>query len=126
MLRILGRRYRACDGLPRRDFLRLGMLGPLALAALSGRPLAAEDSTKTSSFGRARRCILLFLTGGPPQHDTFDCKPDAPAEIRGELAPITTNVAGIQVCELFPKLAKQADKYCVVRSVSHGDTAHTS
>ena len=76
--------------------------------------------------GRAKRCILLFLTGGPPQHDTFDPKPDAPAEIRGELAPIATNIAGIHVSELFPKLAQQADKYCIVRSVSHRDPAHTS
>jgi hypothetical protein len=128
MFRILGRPYRACDGIPRRDFLRLGMLGPLALSlpALSARHTAAANAPKTSSFGRANRCILLFLTGGPPQHDTFDCKPDAPAEIRGELAPIDTNVPGMRVCELFPKLARQADKYCIVRSVTHGDTAHTS
>ena len=123
MLRILGRRYRACDGVPRRDFLRLGMLGSLA-ASLPAFVHGAES--KPGSFGRAKRCILLFLTGGPPQHDTFDCKPDAPAEIRGELAPIATNVAGIQISELFPKLAQQADKYCIVRSVTHGDTAHTS
>src|SRR5688572_15726104 len=125
MLRILGRRYKACDGLPRRDFLRLGMLGSLSasLPAVAGQ---AVDAPTTPSFGRAKRCILLFLTGGPPQHDTFDCKPDAPAEIRGELAPIATKVPGIQVSELFPKLAQQADKYCIVRSITHRDTAHTS
>ena len=124
MLQILGRRYRACDGLPRRDFLRLGMLGSLA-AALPAAAFSGEPGKETS-FGRAKRCILLFLTGGPPQHDTFDCKPEAPAEIRGELKPIATSVSGIQVSELFPKLAQQADKFCIVRSVSHGDTAHTS
>jgi hypothetical protein len=127
MLRILGRQYRACDRVPRRDFLRLGMLAPLAasLPGLAGHAAAAE-AAKTASFGRAKRCILLFLTGGPPQHDTFDCKPDAPAEIRGELKPIATNVAGTFVSELFPKLAQQADKYCIVRSVTHRDPAHTS
>ncbi|MEX2027579.1 MAG: DUF1501 domain-containing protein, partial [Pirellulaceae bacterium] len=127
MLRILGRRFRACDGVPRRDFLRLGMLGTLvaSLPAKAGRA-AAVDAPKSACFGRAKRCILLFLTGGPPQHDTFDCKPDAPAEIRGELKPIAANVEGIHVSELFPKLAQQADKYCIVRSMTHGDTAHTS
>ena len=124
MLRILGRRYHACDGMPRRDFLRLGTLAPLA-ASLPALAKGAEPGS-AASFGRAKRCILLFLTGGPPQHDTFDCKPDAPAEIRGELAPIATKVPGIQVSELFPKLAQQADKYCIVRSITHRDTAHTS
>src|SRR5262249_20838430 len=77
-------------------------------------------------FGRAKRCLLLFLTGGPPQHDTWDLKPDAPAEVRGELKPIATSVPGLRVSELFPRLARHADKYCVVRSVTHGDTVHTS
>ena len=127
MLRIEGRRYRDCDGLPRRDFLRLGMLAPLAASLpFSFARQASGEAQRTSSFGRAKRCILLFLTGGPPQHDTFDCKPDAPAEIRGELKPIATTIAGIQVSELFPKLAQQADKYCIVRSITHRDPAHTS
>ncbi|MBI3463490.1 MAG: DUF1501 domain-containing protein [Planctomycetes bacterium] len=68
----------------------------------------------------------LFLTGGPPQHDTWDPKPDAPAEIRGELKPIATVVPGLHVSEIFPRLAQLADKYCVVRSVTHHDTVHTS
>lgn len=128
MLRVLGSPARASSALPRRDFLRLGMLGPLALSlpALGALPTLASEASRQTSFGRAKRCILLFLTGGPPQHDTFDCKPDAPAEIRGELRPIATNVAGIQVSELFPKLAQQADKFCIARSVTHGDTTHTS
>jgi hypothetical protein len=70
--------------------------------------------------------VLLFLTGGPPQLDTFDMKPAAPAEVRGELKPIATTVPGIQVSELFPKVARQIDKFCVMRSVTHGDTVHTS
>ena len=127
MLRILGRPYRNCDGIARRDFLRLGMLAPLAASLpLVARRAAAEELGSDGSFGRAKRCIILFLTGGPPQHDTFDPKPDAPAEIRGEFKSIATSVAGIQVCELFPKLAAQADKFCIVRSVTHRDPAHTS
>ena len=82
MLSIRGPARRVCAGPTRRDFLRLGALGGFALAA----PQAATAST---SFGRARRCLLLFLTGGPPQHDTFDPKPAAPAGIRGELKAIS-------------------------------------
>jgi uncharacterized protein (DUF1501 family) len=125
MLRILGRLYRACDGVTRRDFLRVGMLGSLTLS-LTPLSATAQPSAKGSSFGRAKRCILLFLTGGPPQHDTFDPKPDAPAEVRGELKPLATSVPGIYFSELFPKLAQQADKLCIVRSVTHRDPAHTS
>jgi hypothetical protein len=70
--------------------------------------------------------VLLFLTGGPSQHDTWDMKPEAPAEIRGELRPIATAVPGIQVSEVFPHFARHTDKVCLVRSVSHDDTVHTS
>jgi hypothetical protein len=69
---------------------------------------------------------LLFLVGGPPHHDTWDLKPNAPSEIRGELRPIATRVSGVHISELFPHLAEQADKYCIIRSVTHGDTIHTS
>jgi hypothetical protein len=113
------------NALSRRQFLTIGSLGAL----VPGLPFARGDGSDISSgpgFGKAKRCILLFLTGGPPQHDTWDMKPDAAAEIRGELRPIATNVAGIQISELFPQLARQADKYCIVRSVTHGDTVHTS
>lgn len=75
---------------------------------------------------KARRCILLFLTGGPPQLDTWDLKPNAPSEIRGETRPIPTRVVGLQVSELFPLLAQQAHRLCVVRSVTHSDRTHTS
>jgi hypothetical protein len=128
----------------RRAFLRLGSvglltLGGLALARRAAALVANEGSTgaeparpiqptngSSSSFGRARHCILLFLTGGPPQVDTFDPKPRAPAEIRGELAPIATNMPGVVVSELFPLLARCADKLCLVRSITHDDTVHTS
>jgi hypothetical protein len=119
MLRILTRPQRLCDGVSRRDFLRLGALGTLPLVIPS-------TSAAAGSFGRAKRCILLFLTGGPPQLDTFDPKPDAPAEIRGELKSIATRTPGLRFSELFPLLAARSDKLCVVRSVTHRDTVHTS
>src|SRR6476469_1950791 len=110
----------------RRDFLRIGSAGALALPHLLAARAAATKKTHEVGFGRAKRCVLLFLTGGPPQHDTFDLKPDAPAEIRGELKPIATSVGGLRFSELCPRLAKQAHRVCVVRSVSHADTTHTS
>src|SRR5687767_11326375 len=111
----------------RRTLLRLSAVGGLTLPSFlrasegSRLPLA-----KDASFGRAKRCLILFLTGGPPQHDTFDPKPDAPAEVRGEFKPIDTNVPGVRLAELCTGLAKQADKFRVVRSVTHADTVHTS
>jgi len=109
----------------RRDFLALGALGGLSFGWPAAN-CAAAGRAGGAAFGRAKRCLLLFLTGGPPQHDTWDLKPEAPAQIRGELKPIRTNVPGIQVSELFPKLAGQIDKLRIVRSVSHADTVHTS
>src|SRR5262245_52871845 len=105
MWTLLGAPRRLCDGLARRNFLRVGALGafglslPRLLQAAAARPPAAADG-----FGRARRCLLLFLTGGPPQMDTFDPKPDAPVEVRGEFKPIATNVPGVRVGELCPRL----------------------
>jgi hypothetical protein len=127
MLTIKGPAQRLCDGFSRRDFLRLGGIGGLQLdLPVLRNASAAGPKPVSTSFGRAKRCILLFLTGGPPQLDTWDPKPDAPEQIRGELKPIATNVPGIQISELLPRLARQADKYCIVRSVTHGDTVHTS
>lgn len=110
----------------RREFVVASALGGLAAAWPSGRRAAGSQAPADPLFGRARRALILFLTGGPPQQDTWDMKPDAPAEIRGELKPIATRAAGIQICELFPKLAQRIDKLRIVRSITHGDTAHTS
>src|SRR5262245_47262080 len=120
-------RNRSGGAKSRRDFLTLGALGGLAigLPAMSGT-LPGQQPPVDPAFGRAKRALLLFLTGGPPQHDTWDMKPAAPSQIRGELEPISTCVAGIQISELFPKLANRMDKVRVVRSVSHGDSTHTS
>src|SRR5688572_3890448 len=126
MLSIRGRIQRLCDSYTRRDVLRVGALGALGLSLPTLLQAAEQMQQRRSSFGRAQRCLLLFLTGGPPQHDTWDLKPNAPAEIRGELKPIPTTVPGVMISELFPRLAGLADKYCIVRSVTHHDTVHTS
>src|SRR6186997_2290263 len=97
-------------GPSRRDFLRF--------APATCLPLTAASRSSAASYGRAKRCLVLFLTGGPPQLDTWDLKPAAPEKIRGELKPIATCVPGTQISELFPHLAQRADKYCIVRSVT--------
>jgi len=126
VLTVQGVPRRLCDGSTRRAFLRVGSLGGIGLALPRVLRAAAELATQERSFGRAKRCIVLFLTGGPPQLDTFDMKPDAPAEIRGELKPIATSVPGVHISELCPRLARLANRFRIVRSVTHGDTVHTS
>lgn len=108
----------------RREFLTIGSLAGMNLTRRVRAETAAIDTA--AGFGRAKRCLLLFLTGGPPQHDTFDPKPQAPAEIRGELSPLETSVPGIYFTELFPRLAKEAHRFRVIRSLSHTDTVHTT
>jgi Protein of unknown function (DUF1501) len=113
MLHIPTCRSRFCDGVSRRDFLRIGGLGSTGLALpelFRQRASAAARSSKPKS------CILVFLLGGPSQQETFDLKPDAPAEVRGPFKPIATNVPGIQICEHLPLLARHADKYTIIRS----------
>ncbi|PYV18074.1 MAG: DUF1501 domain-containing protein [Acidobacteria bacterium] len=102
-----------CDGIARRDFLRLGMvgLGGLTLPEL----LAAQSKASDKSM------IFVWLGGGPGQLDTYDLKPDAPEEIRGEFKPIRTNVPGIEICELLPQTARVADKLCILRSITSVD-----
>ncbi|MCA9204477.1 MAG: DUF1501 domain-containing protein, partial [Planctomycetales bacterium] len=90
------------------------------------RATAAAQAPIAAGQGRAKSCIVLFLMGGPPQHSTWDPKPEAAAEVRGEFGPIATNVPGTQFCELMPMLARQADKLAVLRAVSTGDNAHSS
>jgi len=116
---------RLCDGISRRELLRVGGLSALGLSLpelLQARTRTAEEFRAGTSFGKARNVIFLWLQGGPPQHETFDPKPDAPAEIRGEFKPIATNVPGIQICELLPRTAMIADQLAIVRSLStHSD-----
>jgi hypothetical protein len=112
-------------GCSRRDVLRVGAAAfGLNLPAL----LHAETAERTSRVGRAkaRSVIVLYLSGGPSQLDTWDLKPDAPAEIRGTFRPIRTNVPGIHVCEHLPRMARLANRCTIVRSMSHDDTNHVS
>jgi hypothetical protein len=111
----------------RREFLQLGSLGTVGLTLPTLlRAGSTPVATAGSSFGRAKRCLLVFLNGGPSQLDTWDMKPLAPADVRGELQPIPTNVLGIDICELMPLLAQQADKFKIVRSVTHPCVVHTT
>jgi hypothetical protein len=129
MLNIYGSRSRLCDGLTRREVLRIGSLGAFGLSMpqlLRQQAQATPQPNQSASAGRAKSCIVLFLMGGPPQHSTWDPKPNAPPEIRGEFKPIATNVPGLQVGELMPHTARVADKICVLRAVSSDDNAHSS
>lgn len=132
MLSICGRGARLCDGLSRREILRVGGLGLFGVgldSLLEGRRAlsAARDALPANDRpGRAKSCIVLFAMGGPPQHSTWDPKPDAPVEVRGEFGPIPTVAAGVSVCELFPLVAQQMDKIALLRGVSTGDNAHSS
>jgi hypothetical protein len=129
MLTIQDEGSRLCDGLTRREWLRAGSLGVFGLslpALLQARRTEAATADKGRSFGQAKACIVLFLMGGPPQHETWDPKPDAPAEIRGDLKPIPSAVPGLWVGELMPRVARRVDKCCVLRAVSTNDNAHSS
>lgn len=118
------------SGLRRREWLRVGGLGALglSLASLTGRSArAAQGAAATNaSFGRAKSCILLFLSGGPPQHDTFDPKPDAPLEVRGTFRSISTKVPGLNFCETLPYTAGVADQLTVIRSMTTDIHAHST
>jgi hypothetical protein len=110
-----------CDGVRRRDFLKLGVLGVTGLS-LPGYFRMAEAGQVIG--GKATSAIFINLGGGPSHIDTFDLKPDAPTEFRGEFKPIPTNVPGVEICEHLPNLAKCADKYTILRGVSHSLAAH--
>jgi hypothetical protein len=116
-----------CENFHRRDFLRVGMLSVLGLS-MSQYFALAEGSKKTQIAGRttgtADSAILIWLGGGPSHIDTFDPKPDAPLEIRGNFKPVNTNVAGIQLSEHLAKTSRVMDKLCVVRSVTSPTAAH--
>ncbi len=121
MIRLDARRpAQFCDGLHRRDFLHAGAVGLLGLGL---GPFEAARASGALDPGSDLNCILLFLVGGPGQLDTWDPKPEAPDEVRGPFRPIDTNVPGIQITELFPRLATQMDKVALVRTVYHTATA---
>jgi hypothetical protein len=111
MLTIWGRPQKFCDGITRRNFLRIGAFGAgLSLAGM----LRARAATGTAANKSA---IMIYLPGGPSHMDMYDLKPAAPVEYRGEFKPIATNVTGVQICEHFPLQARMWDKFAVVRSL---------
>ncbi len=114
--------------LNRRELMRMGgiSLAGLSLSSLMEAEATAVPQSSDGSFGRAKNIIFLYLNGGPPQHETFDPKPNAPAEVRGPFNPIQTNIPGIQFCELLPRTAAMADKLAVVRSMATDDNIHSS
>lgn len=110
--------------LSRRNLIQLGGVSMLGL----GLPefLAAKSNAASNGQGHpAKSCIFIVQYGGGPHLDTFDLKPDAPREIRGNYQPIDTNVPGIQICEKLPRLARLADRYCLVRSMTHNNGGHS-
>jgi uncharacterized protein DUF1501 len=115
--------HRHTAGITRREVLQVGYSGLLGL----GLPTVCARSARATAPPRpapARAMILVFLTGGPSHLDTFDLKPDAPAEIRGEFKAMETNVSGIRICEHLPELAKRMDRLALVRSMSHKNNGH--
>jgi len=122
MLSFLGRGVRLCDGISRRELLRVG---GLAFTGLMWSDLLRVRAAKTGgTFGKARACIVIFNYGGPSHLDLWDLKPDAPREIRGEFKPVATRVPGLAITEHLPRLGKLADQYALIRSVNHRDNDH--
>lgn len=131
MLRILGTKRTLCDGLSRRDMLQIGGLAGLGMAGAmvpsssqATNPTSSAKRPLEKSFGRAKACIFLFPYGSPSSHETFDPKPDAPAEVQGEMKAISTSVPGLAICDHLPNTAKVMDQVTVVRSMTHPYPLH--
>lgn len=120
MLQISGHPKRLCNGITRRDLLHIGSIGAMGLHS----PMMAAASGGVPRSSRARSCIFVFLFGSPPQHETFDPKPLAPAEIQGEMKAIDTAVPGLQIGEGLPQISQIADRLTVVRSMTHQYPIH--
>src|SRR5262245_59211123 len=116
------KQHRFCDGLSRRDFLRVGALGLGGLTLADLFRLEAQGSVDARAGHKA--IIMIYLGGAPSHIDMYDLKPDAPAEIRGEFKPTKTTVPGFDVCELMPLQAQIADKLAVVRNMRFTEVDH--
>jgi hypothetical protein len=117
--------YRPSGALDRRELLQVGGLSLLGLNSLDLARLRAETPSDSSAARhRDNSCVFIFLFGGPSHIDLWDMKPDAPIEVRGDFNPIATNVPGIQLCEHLPKLARQMDKFALLRSMTHHMPVH--
>ena len=113
----------------RRALLEIGGISALGLSLsqlVNPLPLKANETVQGPGFGRAKNLIWLYMSGGPSQYETFDPKPNAPAEIRGIFNPIATSVPDIQICELLPRVARIVDKLAIVRSMATDDPNHES
>jgi hypothetical protein len=137
MLRLLGNPKRLCNGVTRRDLLHIGGLGAFGLtlpdfwgwqstraSPVGTHSKSGQGKSGQGKFGQAKSCILIYKYGSPPQHETFDPKPDAPAEIQGEMKAISTSVPGIQICDHLPNIARIMDRLTVVRSLTHPYPLH--
>src|SRR5437868_13269885 len=119
MFTLWGNRQRFCDGLSRRNFLKIGAFGAgLSLAGM----LRAQGTTSSVR----KSAVMIYLPGGPSHLDMYDLKPEAPAEFKGEFKPIATNVSGVQICEHFPLQARMWDKLACVRSLISVDEHYDS
>lgn len=116
--------FRSATRIPRRSVLQAGLIGSFSLPALMTSSVSAESGASLRGFGKAKRCIFLFMWGGPSHIDTLDPKPESPVEVRGEFTAIDTNVPGIQLSEHFQRTSRQCDKLAVVRSLTHTDPSH--
>ncbi|MBI3821567.1 MAG: DUF1501 domain-containing protein [Planctomycetes bacterium] len=125
MLSLAGNRVPLCEGLTRRAWLRAGALSTLGLTLPELLRSRAAASTPTRSVGRAKSCIVVFLFGAPAHQDIWDLKPAAPSDIRGEFRPIASSVPTIHLGEHVPRIAQQAHRLTLIRSVSHPDNTHT-
>jgi hypothetical protein len=123
MLTIYGQKDRFCDGVSRRSFLKIGGLG-VGAGALSLTDIFRLEARANGTPTKHKAVINIFLGGGPPHQDMWDIKTEAPKEIRGEFKPIATSVNGIQICEVFPKIARMMDKFTVIRSVVGASGGH--
>src|SRR5258708_6871068 len=122
MLTIYGQKTRFCDGISRRNFLKIGALGLGGLTL----PQLLQAEARSGIRSSHKAIIMIYLPGGPAHQDTFDLKMDAPSEIRGEFRPIKTNVPGIEICEHLPKMARMMDKLAIIRSLVGARDEHAS
>ena len=120
----IGPTRRRCDGYTRRDMLQVGGVGALALPALLRSQARADGPSKDVPAATAKSVILVYLGGGLSHHDSFDPKPDAPAEVKGKYGAIATKTPGIRFGELMPKMAAISDRFSLVRSGTHGNDHH--
>ena len=125
MLRVLNNGVRLCDGVTRREWLRVGSVGlsGLTLPRLLQDRAEASDSAR---LGKAKSVIVLFNSGGIPHHESFDPKPEAPANVRGDFGAIASRTPGLLVGELIPRTAMLTDRMAVIRTLVTGDNADST